>query len=180
MVSHMKAITLWQPWASLVAIGAKKIETRSWYTNYRGPLAIHASKRFLLDARMLCWSEPFLSALEPAGWNPELFPQKVLPLGAIVAVCNLVECCRIYTESYKTRAPGLYTFHGWLPKPAGYPVMKYYASLPEEPELAFGDYTPGRYAWILGDVRQIEPIPCRGKQRLWDVPQGVEEVIRCR
>jgi activating signal cointegrator 1 len=42
----MKAITLTQPWATLVAIGAKRIETRSWPTNYRGPLAIHAAKGF--------------------------------------------------------------------------------------------------------------------------------------
>ena len=40
----MKAITLTQPWATLVAIGAKRIETRSWRTFYRGPLAIHAGK----------------------------------------------------------------------------------------------------------------------------------------
>lgn len=40
----MKAITLTQPWATLVAIGAKRIETRSWATRYRGPLAIHAAK----------------------------------------------------------------------------------------------------------------------------------------
>lgn len=40
----MKALTLWQPWASLVALGVKTIETRSWSTSHRGPLAIHASK----------------------------------------------------------------------------------------------------------------------------------------
>ena len=40
----MKALTLTQPWATLVAMGAKRIETRSWTTNYRGPLAIHAGK----------------------------------------------------------------------------------------------------------------------------------------
>lgn len=37
------AITLWQPWASLIALGAKQIETRSWNLRYRGPLAIHAA-----------------------------------------------------------------------------------------------------------------------------------------
>ena len=42
----MKALTLTQPWASLVAIGAKRIETRSWSTPYRGLLAIHAAKGF--------------------------------------------------------------------------------------------------------------------------------------
>jgi len=43
----MRAITLWQPWASLMALGYKKIETRSWSTKYRGPLLIHAAKRKL-------------------------------------------------------------------------------------------------------------------------------------
>lgn len=42
----MKALTLWQPWAWLIAAGAKHYETRSWATNYRGLLAIHAAKRF--------------------------------------------------------------------------------------------------------------------------------------
>ena len=36
----MKALTVYQPWASLIALGEKKIETRSWPTNYRGPLAL--------------------------------------------------------------------------------------------------------------------------------------------
>lgn len=42
----MKAQTLWQPWASLVAEGLKRVETRCWATKYRGPLA-HFSERFL-------------------------------------------------------------------------------------------------------------------------------------
>jgi hypothetical protein len=41
----MKALTLIQPWATLVALGEKQIETRSWDTKYRGPLAIHAGKK---------------------------------------------------------------------------------------------------------------------------------------
>jgi hypothetical protein len=40
----MKTISLLQPWASLVIMGVKTIETRSWQTAYRGPLLIHASK----------------------------------------------------------------------------------------------------------------------------------------
>lgn len=38
----MKAITVQQPWAQLIAVGAKAFETRAWKTNYSGPLAIHA------------------------------------------------------------------------------------------------------------------------------------------
>lgn len=41
----MKAITLWEPWATLVAHGYKRFETRSWPTHYRGPLVIQAAKR---------------------------------------------------------------------------------------------------------------------------------------
>lgn len=40
----MKVLSLLQPWASLVVMGHKKIETRSWTTAYRGPLLIHASQ----------------------------------------------------------------------------------------------------------------------------------------
>ena len=40
----MKALSLHQPWAWLVATGQKHYETRSWGTPYRGPLAIHAGK----------------------------------------------------------------------------------------------------------------------------------------
>lgn len=38
----MKVITLKQPWATLVAEGIKKYEFRSWKTNYRGKVLIHA------------------------------------------------------------------------------------------------------------------------------------------
>ncbi|NLE60710.1 MAG: ASCH domain-containing protein, partial [Planctomycetes bacterium] len=42
----MKALSLWEPWASLMRCGAKTIETRSWYTSYRGPLLICGAKRW--------------------------------------------------------------------------------------------------------------------------------------
>jgi len=40
----MKAISLLQPWASLVVMGIKTIETRNWATKHRGTILIHASK----------------------------------------------------------------------------------------------------------------------------------------
>jgi hypothetical protein len=43
----MKAISLYEPWATLIALGEKRYETRSWSTTYRGPLLICASKRRL-------------------------------------------------------------------------------------------------------------------------------------
>ncbi|KXG09931.1 hypothetical protein AT864_01491 [Anoxybacillus sp. P3H1B] len=46
----MKAITIKQPWATLIALGEKKFETRSWKTNYRGKIAIHAGKTIDYEA----------------------------------------------------------------------------------------------------------------------------------
>ena len=42
----MKSLTLWEPYASLIAEGHKRYETRNWSTSYRGFLAIHASKKW--------------------------------------------------------------------------------------------------------------------------------------
>lgn len=84
----MKALSLTQPWATLVAVGEKKLETRSWPTYYRGPLLIHASKGFPLGARTICHRAPFCYALARAGY---LHP-KELPLGAIVGIVTLTGC----------------------------------------------------------------------------------------
>ena len=82
--SGMKALTLTQPWATLVAIGAKQIETRSWRTFYRGPLAIHAAKS------LPAWQ--FRDVLEAHGINGFM----ELSLGAVVATCTLTRIIRIY------------------------------------------------------------------------------------
>ncbi len=76
----MKALTLTQPWASLVALGHKQIETRSWQTKYRGPIAIHAAKGYPRDAQFESLTEPFWSCL-PHGIE--------LPRGEVLAVAFL-------------------------------------------------------------------------------------------
>lgn len=83
----MKAISLWQPWASLVAIGAKQYETRHWPTDYRGPLIIHAAKRWQIDQRALCHQQPFLSALLAAGYTK----LSMVPFGAYLCIVDLVD-----------------------------------------------------------------------------------------
>lgn len=77
----MKAISLWQPWASAIACGAKRIETRHWATKYRGPLLIHAAKRWDAHQRFFTRNEQAAGRL-PAD----------LPRGVIVAACHLVAC----------------------------------------------------------------------------------------
>lgn len=77
----MKAMTISQPWAQLIARGYKFIETRSWSTPYRGPLAIHAASEMLKGAPLVAIRETDAGRLGPE-----------MPLGAIVAVGILADC----------------------------------------------------------------------------------------
>jgi hypothetical protein len=70
-------------------LGHKTIETRHWYTDYRGPLAIHAAKRNPEMPGMR-----FRWALEKCGLVFEDF-YRSLPRGAIVAYCELLNCIRM-------------------------------------------------------------------------------------
>jgi len=81
----VKAITLWQPWASLWLSPAKVHETRPWRTHYRGELAVHAAKRPVdwnlnFDLHCLC--------IDMLGQHYE----RTLPLGAIIGVVQLIDC----------------------------------------------------------------------------------------
>ena len=77
----MKALTLTQPWASLVALGYKRVETRSWRTQYRGPIAIHAAKGFPTEARRFAEVERAIGRV----------PARI-PRGAVVCIIDLVDC----------------------------------------------------------------------------------------
>jgi hypothetical protein len=79
----VKALSLTQPWASLVIAGAKRIETRSWRTEYRGLLAIHASKRLPPD---VAWVAREFGI-------PESDIQ-ALPRGAVLGTVELVDVRR--------------------------------------------------------------------------------------
>ena len=146
----MKALSLTQPWATLVAIGAKHVETRSWSVSYRGPIAIHASKGFPREAIECCFVSPFNTALKAGGIN---VPND-LPRGAIVAVATLRGCYPTTNFSASNTSDGHLRI--------------------SENELAFGDYSPGRYGWAFVNIRKLaEPIQCRGALGLWDVPFDV-------
>jgi hypothetical protein len=157
----MKALTLYQPWATLVAIGAKTIETRSWGTRYCGPLAIHAGKNidFIIShsVKYICADEPFKSVLAKAG---DVWPLEPFPLGCIVAVCDLVCCKRI--GNYELSPNKL----GWL-------IGDHFWKLSDQ-ERAFGDFTQGRFMWFLYNIVKFpKPIIATGAQGLWDWKQEV-------
>ncbi|MCC6546187.1 ASCH domain-containing protein [Candidatus Sumerlaeota bacterium] len=82
----MKVISLWEPWASLVAMGVKMHETRHWKTNYRGPLVIHAAKRKADRASLL-----FFSRIPRTATVAALFDRE-LAYGKAVCLVDLVDC----------------------------------------------------------------------------------------
>lgn len=146
----MRGLSLTQPWATLVALGAKRVETRSWSTAYRGELLIQAAKGFPRDCQELCATEPFLSVLKAAGYTHT----RELPVGVVVAVCKLTGIVR--TEQWTDMSQGL---------------LKH--------EIEFGDYSRGRFGWALADVHRLRtPVPVKGALGLWSVPPDVIAEIR--
>lgn len=90
-IAVQRAITLTQPWASLMWCGAKVIETRGWPTSYRGWVAIHAAKGFPGECKRLVYQRPFKDVLLE---QLEYDSHKELPIGAVCAVTCIVDCRR--------------------------------------------------------------------------------------
>jgi hypothetical protein len=104
----VKALSVRQPWASLIACGRKTVEIRSWRTAYRGPLLICAAKK----------------------------PRGLGPVGVALAVVNLLDVRRFE---------------------------------PGDARAACCEATTNDFAWVLGNVRRIAPIPVTGKLKMFDV-----------
>lgn len=149
----MKALTLWQPWATLVAMESKRIETRIWSTKWRGEIAIHSAAK--LPPKWLgrsSQSEQFRDELadlfcvrrdrdDQAGKRVDDI-LRGLPYGKVVCIVRIVdvlETSEVFRETLSHR------------------------------ERIFGNYEDGRYAWKFQMVDVIEPpIPAKGFQRLWN------------
>lgn len=138
----MKAITLKQPFATLVAIGAKTLDTHGWTVEHSGPIAIHSSMGFPRWAQELCYKEPFRSTLIGAGYRrlPDL------PLGAILCVAGL---------------RGIYRTDDVRPMLGAY----------GKNEVHFGDFSSRRFAFHLKVLTVLDPpISMRGQRYLWELP----------
>jgi len=171
----MRTISLWQPWATLVAIGAKRFETRSWRSDHFGPVAIHATKGFgklgdgrpftVDDCAALCASEPFRSALAAAG----IGGVDDLPFGKVLAVGIVAASIRIpHAPARFAPVPG--RSWQWEPAAGHYNLSpgRVEQVPPPDPERSFGDYTPGRFAWLLSDVTRLrEPVKAQGGRKFW-------------
>jgi len=140
----VKAISLWQPWAELVAVGAKVFETRSWKTAHRGPIAIHAAKRTPPASDDPTFRRHY-QVLEALGRQRD-----ELALGAVVGVAILTDVLEI---DQVTDA-----------------IIEGAARLHPDLERTFGDFTPGRFAWLLTGAASLSvPVAARGRQGLFEV-----------
>lgn len=105
----MKALSLWQPWATLVASGYKRFETRHWTTRHRGPIAIHASKR-----RNLGEESELLQTLRTQFGIRDLPLARDLPRGKVVAVAELTGCHLMTSRLIEDQEPLELQVGGWV------------------------------------------------------------------
>ena len=125
---ELKVLSLKEPYASLIKEKKKLIETRSFKTNYRGELYIHASiNKSKIDNNLL-----------------ELVENLDLNCGYIICKCNLVDCIYMTEEYVNNMKKNNYQ------------------------EYICGEYKVGRYAWILDDVEEIQPIRAKGNLNIWN------------
>lgn len=136
----MRAITVWQPYASLLISDIKKYETRSWKTKYRGPIAIHAAKQPIKQVQKLLPEDVqrAINAIVKKHRDKKI----AFPLSAIVGTAELIECHLIDDSFFKTLS---------------------------EDEKMMGDFTIGRYAWEFKNKSTALQVPdIIGGQGLWN------------
>lgn len=175
-------------------MGVKTIETRSWDTKYRGPLAIHATSRRVMgvsEATSRSTEIPigdykcgYSSVLEQYYLRRYIGEHEIhdvfLPLGAIVATCELIDCLPIVHTGEEGAIRTLDIDPNgslWIVEPEpdedheDFPREDYRDVSDQRP---YGDFSPGRFAWLLGEVKEVKPpIPMKGKQGLWEYLGGL-------
>jgi hypothetical protein len=150
-----RAISLHQPWASLVALGIKKYETRSWTTEYRGKLLICSTKKVYkpnIDLINRIFDLTKIGTfnrtrLDFLGKNTKY--TEFLPLGRVLCVVDLVDCSKIGSQSDVS-----------------------------ELEQLCDDWQAGRYAWKLSNhITLPRPIPIKGKHGLWTPDNSIIQEV---
>lgn len=131
------------------------------------------------EARDLCTDEPFFTALM---WNLPTNPSHRgiadrFTRGAVIATCRLLDVVPIRHHQEKSNGgpwctviePG---YEREFPAHSVVARLSVGNGVPQSfgiDESSFGDYTPGRFAWILADVQKLpDPIPAKGALGLWE------------
>ena len=154
----MKAITTCQPYAELIASGAKRIENRTWSTSYRGELAIHAGKRRPRREPLAAKGATGRSRISrgmdaaPTSLGDENGTKNGnYVFGAVVAIVKLTAVLRL-----DELMDGKHPEYSWL---------------------LSNPYAEGPWCWVLEDVRRVEPVYCKGFQGLWNWDRKNERLV---
>jgi len=145
----MKAITVKQPWASLIVEGVKDIENRTWKTNFRGRVLIHAGMKpdnikLEIEGQASVKEIQMFSALGKAE-DDGLF-------GAIIGSVEIVDCVEYHKSIWAEKSIDIY----------------------DQFSL---DRHEAIYNWVLANpIKFDNPIPCKGKLSFWDYPLSEEEL----
>ena len=163
----MKALTIHQPFASLVAIGVKHIATHSFKTNYRGPIAIHAGKAKPPVMSLVGNFQSYLNVIDGGYMARDVTGQPMrpfpLPLGAVVATANLVDCVPIVDRWSEEDDGGRCLMIGDDGR-----LVDILRLGDVSDQLPYGDFAPGMWGWLLEDVTAIDPVSAKGRQGLWN------------
>lgn len=138
----VKAVSLWQPYASLIVHSHKFVETRSW-----------AAPKSLIGQRIAIASTKTVKPEQRAPFLDEKFARyysltdlpglEELPHGYVLGTALLYSCDPMTQEDLDDGVT--------------------------DEELTFGWWSLGRYAWRLRDAQAFSrPIPCRGAQGVWE------------
>jgi hypothetical protein len=184
-----KALTVAQPAASLIARGVVTVLGRVSSTSYRGPLAIYASAARIpgCTAHSPLELPDFKVDMDAPRGTPAQYLMRGeslswpyrLPLGAVVATVELVDCVPIWGP-FGVPDPKYVRYlraHGpWTEN--GQPIeLMFKASAGKfdwrdiSGQLPYGDFRPGRYAWVLSGARALSPpqhFVAKSARGLWD------------
>lgn len=107
----MKAITIWQPYASLIAKDLKGYETRGFRTHYRGPLLIHSGQRPMRWILKHSNENALNVAIEHFGIDQLM----QLPVGRAICVVDLVDCIEMTPEFITAQSQTELAVGDWKP-----------------------------------------------------------------
>lgn len=177
----MRCMTLWQPWASLVAEGIKTVETRGrahpWRRAVGERIAIHAAARWpkcpACNGRAMIADGQFCGDCDGSGHHYLVAEvANEMPLGALLATCVLLDVVPILagTDALAAEEPRPCVVD-WRSTLTYYGEPNLGEGVEIDAQRPFGDFTPGRYALILDNLFPLpNPIPAKGKQGLWKTP----------
>lgn len=149
----MRALTVRQPWATLLVIGAKRMETRTRDLRTFGDTAIHAGLAMPCRLGQRIQIGHFEVERDAGGLllrgESLAWPYR-LPLGAVVGMVD-------FFQSRSTTSP---------------------EHKPSDAERALGDHSPGRYAWSTSSPDRLpRPVPAVGRLGLWTLPDDVAAAV---